>query len=96
MPGSWNSWCATWGGWPRSGAVDPLRHRLLDYRTHPYHGLVFWLYTLGRNRLQPQMLPDEFSREIIKRITQSTIDHDTFALLKAQNSNPRTNVCGAS
>jgi hypothetical protein len=57
----------------------------LDYRTHPYHGLVFWLYTLGRNRFQPHMQPDEFSREIIKRIAQATIDHDTLTLLKAQD-----------
>jgi Phosphotransferase enzyme family len=57
----------------------------LDYRTHPYHGLVFWLYTLGRNRLQPKMQPDDFSREIIKRMTRATVDHDTLALLKVQN-----------
>jgi aminoglycoside phosphotransferase (APT) family kinase protein len=56
-----------------------------EYRTHPYHGLVFWLYTLGRTRLQPKMQPDEFSREIVKRIAQATIDHDTLASLTAES-----------
>jgi aminoglycoside phosphotransferase (APT) family kinase protein len=67
------------------GPALPFEDAWSDYRTHAYHGLVFWLYTIGRSRLQPEMQPDAFSREIIKRISQATIDHDTLTLLQVQN-----------
>lgn len=53
----------------------------LAWRLHPLHGLVYWLYTVGAGRLQPDMQPEEFSRAIIGRIAQAVDDLDTLDAL---------------
>lgn len=52
-----------------------------DYAEQPLHGLVFWLFTIGRSRLEPELQPDGYSREIVHRLTALVDDHDTLARL---------------
>lgn len=53
----------------------------LTYRQQPFHGLVFWLYTIGAGRLQPAMQPDEVSLANLERMSAMIVDLDSFAAL---------------
>jgi hypothetical protein len=52
-----------------------------SYRQQTLHGLVFWLVTIGRSAIQPEMQLDEVSLTNIERMSQAVEDLDTFALL---------------
>jgi aminoglycoside phosphotransferase (APT) family kinase protein len=53
----------------------------LAYRQQAFHGLVFWLYTIGAGRLQPAMQPDEVSLANLERMTNMIDDLDSFGAL---------------
>ncbi len=54
----------------------------LGYRQQAFHGLVFWLYTIGAGRLQPAMQPDEVSLANLERMTTMIDDLDSFGALR--------------
>jgi hypothetical protein len=54
----------------------------LTYRQQPFHGLVFWLYTIGAGRLQPAMQPDEVSLANLERMATMIDDLDSFDALQ--------------
>jgi len=54
----------------------------LTYRQQPFHGLLFWLYTIGAGRLQPAMQPDDVSLTNLERMTNMIVDLDSFAALR--------------
>ncbi|EHB55509.1 aminoglycoside phosphotransferase [Mycolicibacterium rhodesiae JS60] len=54
----------------------------LTYRQQPFHGLVFWLYTIGAGRMQPAMQPDEVSLANLERMTNMIVDLDSFDALR--------------
>ena len=54
----------------------------LAYRQQPFHGLAFWLYTIGAGRLQPAMQPDEVSLANLERMTNMIVDLDSFDALR--------------
>jgi hypothetical protein len=57
-------------------------HRLwTSYCQQTLHGLVFWLVTIGRSAIQPEMQLDEVSLTNIARMSQAVEDLDTLALL---------------
>jgi hypothetical protein len=51
----------------------------LRYRQQVFHGLIFWLYTIGHGRLQPEMQPDNVSRINLERMTNALVDLDSLA-----------------
>lgn len=55
----------------------------LAYRQQIFHGLAFWLYTIGYGRLQPQMQPDDVCLKNMERMTNMIVDLDSFAALDA-------------
>lgn len=57
----------------------------LQYRQQTFHGLAFWLITIGAGRLQPDMQPVEISRANLSRMTAAVIDLGSFGAL---NSSP--------
>lgn len=65
-------------GGPQLGVDDAW----LAYRQQPFHGLVFWLYTIGAGRMQPAMQPDEVSLANLERMTNMIVDLDSFDALR--------------
>ncbi|MCA1677520.1 MAG: hypothetical protein LC777_00515 [Actinobacteria bacterium] len=57
----------------------------LQYRQQTFHGLAFWLITIGAGQLQPDMQPVETSRANLSRMTAAVMDLDSFDAL---NSTP--------
>jgi Phosphotransferase enzyme family len=54
------------------------------YRLQAIHGLVYWLFTIGRNpRFEPELQPDEYSIAIIERLAAMMDEHDSLAGLAA-------------
>jgi hypothetical protein len=53
------------------------------YRQQMWHAFVFWIYTIGAGRLQPQMQPEHISRENIRRMAAAIDDHDAFAAVRS-------------
>jgi aminoglycoside phosphotransferase (APT) family kinase protein len=49
------------------------------YRQQVFHGLAFWLYTIGAGRLEPAMQPTEVSLVNLERMANMVIDLDSFA-----------------
>jgi hypothetical protein len=64
------------------GPSLPFENAWLTYRQQPFHGLVFWLYTIGAGRLQPAMQPDEVSLANLERMTNMIVDLDSFDALR--------------
>jgi hypothetical protein len=62
--------------------VPPYDDAWLSYRQHPLHGLVWWLFTIGSGRLQPDMQPAEHSLVNIRRATQAIADLGTLDALE--------------
>ncbi len=60
----------------------------LAYRQQAFHGLVFWLYTIGAGRLQPAMQPDEVSLANLERMTAMIDDLDSFGALRQSTATP--------
>lgn len=50
----------------------------LRYRQQVFHGLIFWLYTIGHGRLQPAMQPDDVSRINLARMTSALVDLESL------------------
>jgi hypothetical protein len=49
-----------------------------EYCQQVFHGLAFWLYTLGAGRLQPDMQPRDITREDCHRLATAADDHDAL------------------
>ncbi len=60
----------------------------LAYRQQAFHGLVFWLYTIGAGRLQPAMQPDQVSLSNLERMTNMIDDLDSFGALQRSAATP--------
>jgi aminoglycoside phosphotransferase (APT) family kinase protein len=54
----------------------------LTYRQQAFHGLAFWLYTIGTGRLEPAMQPTEVSLANLERMSNMIVDLDSFAALE--------------
>lgn len=50
----------------------------LQYRQQMFHGFIFWLYTLGVQRISPELQPDAHCRLIIGRIAQAIVDVESI------------------
>lgn len=61
----------------------PFETAWLAYRQQPFHGLAFWLYTIGAGRLQPAMQPDEVSLANLERMTNMITDLESFHALRS-------------
>jgi aminoglycoside phosphotransferase (APT) family kinase protein len=48
------------------------------YRQQVFHGLAFWLYTIGAGRLEPAMQPTEVSLINLERMSTMVVDLDSF------------------
>ena len=68
------------------GPSLPFENAWLTYRQQPFHGLAFWLYTIGAGRLQPAMQPDEVALANLDRMSNMIVDLDSFDAL---HSSPR-------
>jgi Phosphotransferase enzyme family len=53
----------------------------LKYRQQTFHGLTFWLYTIGYGRMQPKMQPDAVCEAIVTRTTHAVDDLRSFEAL---------------
>lgn len=60
------------------GAALSFENAWLAYRQQPFHGLAFWLYTIGAGRLQPAMQPDEVSLANLERMSNMIVDLDSL------------------
>lgn len=62
------------------GAADlSIDHAWQMYRQQIFHGLIFWLYTMGHGKLQPAMQPDSVSRVNLERMTNAVVDLDSLS-----------------
>jgi Phosphotransferase enzyme family len=62
-------------GGPQLGFAEAF----LTYRQQAFHGLAFWLYTIGAGRLEPAMQPTEVSLVNLERMSNMIADLDSFA-----------------
>jgi len=53
----------------------------LQYRQQIFHGLVYWLYTLGAGRMQPDMQPRDITLVDCERLTRFVDDHRSIDAL---------------
>ena len=63
------------------GEPPPFEEAWLLYRQQVFHGLAFWLITIGAGRFQPDMQPVEISRVNLERMTRAVMDLDAFSAL---------------
>jgi len=70
------------------GPALSFQEAWLAYRQQAFHGLVFWLYTIGAGRLQPAMQPDEVSLANLERMTSMIDDLDSFGALQRSPATP--------
>jgi hypothetical protein len=63
------------------GDPPPFEDAWLLYRQQVFHGLAFWLITIGAGRLQPDMQPVEISRVNLERMTHAVMDLSSFDAL---------------
>jgi hypothetical protein len=54
----------------------------LEYRRQTFHPLYFWLTTIGRLALQPNMQPDHISLANLERMGQAVVDLDSVAAME--------------
>lgn len=64
-----------------TGAARDAAEIWTSYRQQMLHGLCYWLYTIGRGRLQPKMQSDAVSRVNIERMAQAAADLETLDAL---------------
>jgi hypothetical protein len=65
-----------------AGGVPPkFDDAWLAYRQQTFHGLTFWLYTIGYGRMQPKMQPDDVCEAIVHRTTHAVTDLRSFEAL---------------
>ena len=63
----------------RAGGVAPsFDQAWLRYRQQAFHGLIFWLYTIGAGRMQPNMQPRHISEANVARMTQAVVDLESL------------------
>jgi Phosphotransferase enzyme family len=60
------------------GEASSFDQAWLDYRQQVFHGLIFWLYTIGQGRLQPDMQPRAVSEVNVERMAHAVIDLESF------------------
>lgn len=63
------------------GKAPDFEQAWLAYRQQVFHGLFFWLYTIGYGPMQPKMQPDEACRENLRRMTQAAVDFDALDIV---------------
>lgn len=63
------------------GAPPPLDEAWLRYRQQVFHGLTFWLVTIGYSRFQPKMQPDDVCEAIVERMSHALTDLGSFDAL---------------
>ncbi|MBO4270227.1 aminoglycoside phosphotransferase family protein [Microbispora triticiradicis] len=54
----------------------------LAYRRQMFHGLAFWLFTIGATRLQPEMQPKGFSMINVARMSQAVEDLESLGSMR--------------
>jgi len=64
-------------GGPR---LDP-GEAFFTYRQQAFHGLAFWLYTIGSGRFEPNMQPREVSLVNLERMSNMVIDLDCLTAI---------------
>ncbi|HEY2592558.1 MAG TPA: phosphotransferase, partial [Chloroflexota bacterium] len=60
------------------GEAPSFDQAWLDYRQQVFHGLIFWLYTIGAGKLQPEMQPLKVSEANVERMAHAVIDLESF------------------
>ena len=60
------------------GTAPPFDLAWPRYRQQVFHSLVFWLYTIGSGRMQPQMQKQSVAEANVARMTQATIDLESL------------------
>jgi hypothetical protein len=71
----------------RAGGVAPsFDEAWLRYRQQVFHGLVFWLYTIGSGRMQPQMQRQSVAEANVARMTQATVDLESLDSLASASA----------
>jgi len=60
------------------GAAPSFADAWLRYRQQTFHGLIFWLYTIGAGRLQPSMQKHHVSEANVSRMTQAVVDLESL------------------
>lgn len=66
----------------RTGGQPPsFDQAWLRYRQQAFHGLIFWLYTIGAGRMQPNMQPLHVSEANVARMTQAVVDLESLDCL---------------
>lgn len=60
------------------GSAPSFDEAWLRYRQQAFHGLIFWLYTIGAGRMQPTMQPRHVSEANVERMTQATVDLESL------------------
>jgi hypothetical protein len=63
------------------GEPPSFEEAWLSYRQQVFHGLAFWLITIGAGRFQPDMQPVEISRVNLERMTHAVMDLSSFDAL---------------
>ncbi|TGD87547.1 DUF1679 domain-containing protein [Mycolicibacterium sp. CH28] len=63
----------------RAGGQPPnFDQAWLRYRQQVFHGLIFWLYTIGSGRMQPRMQTQQVSEVNVARMTQAAVDLESL------------------
>lgn len=65
------------------GDPPPFDRAWTMYRQQTFHGLIFWLFTLGAGPLQPQMQPQAVSEANVARMAQAVVDLESLDSLDA-------------
>ena len=60
------------------GAKLSFDEAWLAYRQQVFHGLIFWLYTMGHGLFQPAMQPDPVSRINCERMATAVVELDSL------------------
>ena len=63
------------------GDAPTFEQAFLQYRQQVFHGLFFWLITIGAGKLQPEMQPVEISEANLERMTHAVMDLDSLSAL---------------
>jgi hypothetical protein len=66
----------------KGGKAPSYDDAWLAYRQQMVHGLGFWLATIGRMALQPDLQPREVCEIVIERTAQAVVDLDSLRALR--------------
>ncbi|MGH9037216.1 MAG: phosphotransferase [Acidimicrobiia bacterium] len=63
---------------PADGPAPTFDEAWLAYRQQTFHALVFWLYTIGAGRLQPDMQPKDVCLANVERMANAVVDLESL------------------